>query len=307
MKRKINKPKLIELVLTICVLLAVLSTATYAWLSHSKTPRVTNLSILAGGPGVLQIADANANGPLEYGTKLDLSKALGASEMETMVLNPVTTKDGTTFFAPIYTGNTVVNVKAITDEELLHTKYVYEKVFYLKASPNPNLDEESIIISEGKMYDIFLIGPAISLEHKGTHVYQAEDAKGSSVLGDTAVNAIRISFELEDGTVVIYEPNSNVSNNDTHRAEDRVKDEYGNYATIKQYKNGKFINSNNGDDSPILFTIEEGKDVKVTMRVWIEGTDLDCTDSIELDKITAMFEFMSTEVSKTTSVDEEDE
>lgn len=45
----------------------------------------------------------------------------------------------------------------------------------------------------------------------------------------------------------------------------------------------------------MLFEIEENKDVKVTMRVWIEGTDLDCTNSIALDKITAMFEFMSRE------------
>ena len=72
-----------------------------------------------------------------------------------------------------------------------------------------------------------------------------------------------------------------------------MRNEYGQYATFKQYKDGKFINSGNGDDSATLFTIEEGKDVKVTMRVWIEGTDLDCTDSIALDKITAMFEFMS--------------
>ncbi len=306
MKKRINKPKLRELVLTILVLTVVLSTATYAWLSHSKTPRVSNLSLLAGGGGILQIADDMGNGPGEYGEELDLSSAVGVGEMDTMVLNPVTTKDGTMFFAPVYTGNTVVNVKALTDETLLHTSYVYEKTFYLKASQNPYTDEESIIKTEGKLYDIFLIGPAISTEHKGTHVYQSPDAEGSKVPGDTAVNALRVSFELEDGRVVIYEPNSNISNNDNNRAEDRVKNEYGNYITVKQYKDGKFVDSNNGDNSPILFTIEEGFDVKVTMRVWIEGTDLDCTDSIALDKITAMFEFMSMDVNAVTYIDEEE-
>ena len=296
MKKKKNRPKVREMVVTICVLLAVLSTATYAWFQHSRNPKVMNLSLLAGGPGVLQIADDTGRGPGVYSDELDLSTAVGSSAMESMVLNPVTTKNGTLFYSPVYSGNTVVNVKAITDETQLHTKYVYEKTFYIKAAQNPNLEEDSIIKTEGKLYDIFLVGPATSLEHKGTHVYQSPDAEESTVVGDTSVNALRISFELEDGTVFIYEPNTNVSNRDTNRAEDRVKNDYGNYTTIKQTKEGEFIESDNGKDSPILFTIAEDVDVKVTMRVWIEGTDLDCTDSIALDQIAAMFEFMSAEV-----------
>lgn len=290
---KEKKKKITRLVTVICLLVLALSTATYAWFEHGNRLKVTNLSLLAGGTGVLQIADDLGNGPGEYGEELDLSTAVGYEGMESMLLNPVTTQDGTMFYSPVYTGNTVVDVKQITDEEELHTTYVYEKTFYLKASPNPKADEGSIVVTEGKKYDIFLVGPATNLEHKGTHVYQSPDAQGSTVEGDTAVNAIRISFELEDGTVVIYEPNADISNRDNNRAEDRVKDEYGNYITVRQAKDGTFIDSENGDDSPILFQLEENVDVKVTMRVWIEGTDLDCTNSIALDKITALFEFMS--------------
>lgn len=290
---KEKKKNIRKLVAIICLLVMTLSTATYAWFEHGNRLKVTNLSLLAGGTGVLQIADDLGNGPGEYGEELDLSTAVGKENMENMQLNPVTTQNGTSFYSPVYVGNTVVDVKNITDEEELYTTYVYEKTFYLKASPNPKADEGSIVVTEGKLYDIFLVGPATSLEHKGTHVYQSPDAEGSTVQGDTAVNAIRISFELEDGTVVVYEPNADTSNRDDSRAEDRVKDEYGNYITVKQAKDGKFIDSDNGDDSPYLFRIEENTDVKVTMRVWIEGTDLDCTDSIALDKITAMFEFMS--------------
>ena len=290
---KEKKKKITRLVTVICLLVLALSTATYAWFEHGNRLKVTNLSLLAGGTGVLQIADDLGNGPGEYGEELDLSTAVGYEGMEGMLLNPVTTQNGTMFYSPVYTGNTVVDVKQITDEEELHTTYVYEKTFYLKASPNPKAVEGSIVVTEGKKYDIFLVGPATNLEHKGTHVYQSPDAQGSTVEGDTAVNAIRISFELEDGTVVIYEPNADISNRDNNRAEDRVKDEYGNYITVRQAKDGTFIDSENGDDSPILFQLEENVDVKVTMRVWIEGTDLDCTNSIALDKITALFEFMS--------------
>ncbi len=304
-RKKKNMQKLREPVLMICVLLAVLSTATFAWFQYSKSPRVSNLSILAGGSGILEIADDTGSGPGEYGSELKLNFAKGNEEMENIVLNPVTTKNGIAFFTPIYTGNTVVNVKPISDKNQLHSKYVYEKSFYLRAGQNPYMDEEGIVKTEGKLYDIFLGGPATSTEYKGTHVYQAADAIGSTVHGDTAVNALRISFELEDGTIIIYEPNSNVSNHDTNRAEDRVKNEYGNYTTIKQYKDGSFVNSDNGDNSPYLFRIRENEDVKITMRVWVEGTDLDCTDSIALDKITAMFEFMSADVDNRKVTDEE--
>lgn len=284
-----------ELVVAICITLIVLSTATYAWFEKNNKVDVYNLSIIAGGMGILEIADDTGNGPGEYADELNLSTARGGDKMESMVLNPVTTKDGATFYSPIYEGNSVINVKQIVDKEKLNTQYVYEKTFYLKAGPNPNKDGKSIVVTENKMYDIFLVGPAIGLEHKGTHVYQSPDVQNSSVGNDSAANAIRISFELEDGTVIIYEPNADVSNQDTNRAEDHVKKDYGNYTTIMQSKDGVFINSENGQDSPVLFKIAEGKDVKVTMRVWIEGTDLDCTDSITMDTVMAMFEFMSRE------------
>lgn len=290
-----KKKKIRELVVAICITLIVLSTATYAWFEKSNKLGVANLSLMAGGTGILEIADDLGTGPGEYGDELGLDTATGSERMEEMVLNPVTTKDGTTFYSPVYVGNAVVNVKQITEQEKLNTQYVYEKTFYLRAGANPNEDEDSIVVTEKQMYDIFLVGPATSLEYKGTHVYQSPDVKNTVVAGDSAANALRISFELEDGTVVIYEPNADISNRDNNRAEDRVKKDYGNYATVKQTKDGVFIDSDNGDDSPILFRVEEGKDVKVTMRVWIEGTDLDCTDSIALDTIVAMFEFMSKE------------
>ena len=293
--KKEKKKKIIRLMSVICLLVLALSTVTYAWFEQGNRLKVTNLSLLAGGSGILQIADDLGYGPGEYGSDLDLNMAEGKEKMESMLLNPVTTKNGTVFYSPVYSGNTVVSVKPITDEEQLNNIYVYEKTFYLKAGPNPNAEEEGIVVTEGKRYDVFLVGPATSLEHKGTHIYQSPDATGSTVAGDTAVNAIRVSFELEDGMVVIYEPNADISNRDNNRAEDRVKNEYGQYKTYKQAKDGMFIDSKNGDDSPILFGIEEDKDVKVTMRVWIEGTDLDCTDSIALDKVMAMFEFMSIE------------
>lgn len=287
-----KKKKIRELIVVLCLIVLTFSTMTYAWFEKSNKLGANNLSIMVGGTGVLEIADDLGNGPGEYSHKLKLSEE---SKMKDMVLNPVTTKDGKFFYSPIYKGNTVVSVKQILDREILNKQYVYEKTFYLKADSNPNEDKDGIVVTKDRIYDVFLVGPATNIEHKGTHVFQSPDAKNEIVAGDSAANAIRISFELEDGTIIIYEPNEDISNRDSYRAEDLVKKDYGNYKTMKQLKEGTFVESENGKDSPVMFSIKEGSDVKVTMRIWVEGTDIDCTDSIALDTIMAMFEFMSKE------------
>lgn len=282
-----------KLIMTICVMVLLLSTATFAWFSESNTPRVTNLALMAGASGSLLIADDTGNGPGTYGEILDLSMAVGADQMDDAILNPVTTKDGISFYSPLYTGNVVTGVKQITDAQKLSSRYVYEKTFYLKAGPNPNLGG-NVVTTEGKLYNVYLAGHTGTSQTEGTHVTAAQTKTRTT--NDTAANSMRISFQLEDGTMIIYEPNADASNADTKRAEDGVKNQYGTYTTLKQSKDGHFIDSTNSYDSPVLFTIKEGQDVKVTMRVWIEGTDLDCTNSIVLDEIMARFQFMSADV-----------
>ena len=213
--------------------------------------------------------------------------------MDDAILNPVTTKDGISFYSPLYTGNAVTGVKQVTDVQKLSSRYVYEKTFYLKAGPNPNLGG-SVVATEGKLYNVYLAGRAGTSQTEGTYVSAAQTGNGA--VGATAANSMRISFQLDDGTMVILEPNADATNTDTKRAEDGVKNQYGTYTTLKQSKDGHFIGDTNTYDSPSLFTIKEGVDVKVTMRVWIEGTDVDCTHSIVLDEILARFEFMSGDV-----------
>lgn len=293
---KDNKKKKIDIrkgVMIICVTILLLSTATFAWFSESNTPKMNNLALMAGASGSLLIADDTGNGPGKYDETLDLSLATGANLMDDAILNPVTTKDGISFYSPLYTGNAVTGVKQITDEQKLSSRYVYEKSFYLKAGPNPK-NGGGVITTEGKLYNVYLAGRAGTSQTEGTYVTAAPDVNGGT--NDTAANSMRISFELEDGTMVILEPNADASNADTKRAEDGVKNQYGTYTTLQQSKDGHFIGAANSYESPVLFTIKEGQDVKVTMKVWIEGTDVDCTNSIVLDEIMARFQFMSADV-----------
>ena len=52
MKRQ-RKKRIVYLSTVICFLFLVLSTATYAWFEQGNRLKVTNLSLLAGGSGIL--------------------------------------------------------------------------------------------------------------------------------------------------------------------------------------------------------------------------------------------------------------
>ena len=281
--------------LMLCLLYAaVLSTATYAWFTLNNKPKVFNLALTAAGAGDLMIAD-DIGGPGEYGEELDLKTATQSpSKMEEMMLNPVTTKTVETFYEPVYTGTAVTSAKEITDMDELHTKYVYEKTFYLKAGSIKNGRGTAITTGAAKKYDIMLLGPKQAEENTGCEIRQADGAT-STVAGDTAANSIRISFKVEGQDVAVYEPNSDKHNTDPDIAEDRIKGEYGTYDTLKQVNDGSFADGEDGN-SKRMFTIEEEQDVKVTMRVWMEGTDEDCTNSNELDEIVGNIQFISAEV-----------
>ncbi len=282
--------------LLMCLLyLAVLSTATYAWFTMNNKPKVLNLALSAAAAGDLMIADDLGGGPGEYDEELDLKTATQKFPMEEVLLNPVTTKDGQMFYAPVYTGKAVSDVKEITDQDELNQQYVYEKTFYLKAGSLKNSKGKRVSQGAMKTYEIMLLGPEQAGEEvSGCWVRQA-DGVTSTTPGDTAANSIRISFEVEGQEIAIWEPNSDKHNSDPEKAIDNVKDSYGTYKTLQQTSDGNFVNGEEGN-SEKLFEIEEEQDVKVTMRVWMEGTDEDCTNSNELDEIIGNIQFISSEV-----------
>lgn len=288
-KNKHRNLKLIRrnIVLMALLLVVVGSVGTYAWFSVSNRARVENLALIADHSGNLQIADDLGNGPGTYSDVLDLTKATGASEMANTILSPVTTKDGVNFFAPDYNSLTqsVDSVTAITNRQELNKYYIYEKTFYLKAGAVNSNNVGAI----KRVYDIALYGVNNNNRNNGCFIYQP------SAQGDTAANSIRISFTLDNGTSYIYEPNYDVHNLDNNRAHDGVNNEYGRYRTYQQRSNGSFVVSPKTNESEKLFTINENVDVKVTMRIWIEGTDIDCTNSIGADSIAGQIQFISTE------------
>lgn len=284
--------------LLICLLyVAVLSTATYAWFTLNNKPKVYNLSLIAGGAADLQIADDLGGGPGEYGDELNLQEAnKSPSDMEQMELNPVTTQNAVTFYSPIYSGDTVTGADEITDKQMLNESYVYEKTFYLRAG-SIKTGSGKKVGGGNKSYDIMLLGPKQEEEYTGCVIEQANDSQAEG--SDTAANSLRIAFLVEGQDAAIYEPNSGKSNSSNERAGDNVKGQYGDYDTLKQPGPGEAFEGGENGNSKKLFTIREDEDVKVTMLVWIEGTDEDCTNSIQMDKIIGNIQFTSQDASGT--------
>lgn len=287
-EKKQRKKELKNIVLLGLLFAIVGSVGVYAWFSISNRARVENLALIADHQGNLQIADDLGNGPGTYSDVLDLTKATGASNISNTILSPVTTKDGVNFYLPNYNSltQTVESVSQITNQEELKKYYIYEKTFYLKAGTEKNNSVANI----NRTYDIALYGVNSSNKVNGCYIYQPTSN------GDTAANSIRVSFTLEDGQTYIYEPNCDVHNSDDSRAIDGVKNEFGLYSTYQQKQNGLFVNSPKTNESEKMFTIKENVDVKVTMRIWIEGTDVDCTNSIAADTIAGQIQFVSTEI-----------
>lgn len=267
------KKKNIKKIVVVAILVLLVSTIAYGWFSVRNKANVNNLALSAGTEGDLLIANVNGNVPGTYGSEIDLSTSNDANA----ILNPVTTLEGREFYSPVYSGSRVVSVEKITDMQELTTKYIYEKQFYLKVDCEGRGSEDD--------YYIYLTSNA---GDRGTYV---KDAVISSE--DTAANAIRISFTI-DGETVVYEPNFDGDNKSNEIAEDLVfQGGYNSYSTVKQISSGIFADSGNGNDSEYLFTIPANTDKLVTMRIWIEGKDKDCANSIELDDLIGHFEFSS--------------
>ena len=111
--------------------------------------------------------------------------------------------------------------------------------------------------------------------------------------------SIRVSFTIQDsnGTkTVIYEPSSDATLiGSTARATNASgTNSYGSYTTIAQHTDLKFYSNDVlSTRSTSLFSIKTGEDVKITMRVWIEGMDKDCVSEIANAKISAAIKFIS--------------
>lgn len=320
-----NKKQIIMTISMIIVSVLVISVTSYAWFKITNTPKITGAEFVADTLGDLKISDAVKDNsgnytPVSYVDSINLFEA---GDLDKRYLSPVTTEDGISFYKPVYLEGKVdslqlLNTSVEAQNKELHTKYMYEKKFFLKAG-------NQVAADKAKYYDIHFIGmtqseilnnPASIDTTTGTYIIP------NGTDNESAANAIRISFEVNEAAkadattemnssvattstsnVVIYEPNSNSDNggSDANMVTyvNGNNEKFGEYKTLKQFANKSFdVNNNNAElkaQSQPICTIKEGVDVEITLRMWVEGMDKDCMNDIAADKMIGQIQFISSE------------
>lgn len=260
--------------------IVLLSGATFAWFTISNSASVNKLEMTVVAEGALKISDTENTVFTANKTSIDFT-------MADTKLYPCTTIDGKTMKKPVYSGSDVVSgVADILAAE--KNMYYFEKDIYLGV----------VEAGGGTTNDYAITLSKKTSEGKGSFVKYKE--------GTTTTHpeySIRISFEASDGTIAVYEPNSegNIGTSATEKEDYAVNDAGTGYTGAnlhQQLENGTFTAIQDKTpyyegDSSELFTIKANTQTKVTVRIWYEGTDRDCINAIQDGTVEGMFTFVS--------------
>ena len=241
--------------LMVCVSVAMLSTATYAWFTVTDTPSVTGLKMTAASKGGLEISDTRDSG---YSNLLEISE-----QVDDHMLSPVSPVGDGEFGAPIYSGNGSVDgvTSAIGDDEL-EEDYLAKYTYYLR--------------STGGTVNVGLMGG-----DDGSWI--KEESKKST---NNGAYAIRVGFLAESGEWIIYEPNEDKSESGT-TAPTTMSEVKGD---IQQKEDGDFSSGGSGTKSDKMFEVgTTGKEIE--MYIWLEGTDPECANEIMLAELEGQIQF----------------
>ncbi len=326
MKKKKWKEVRSALVMVL-VMVAMMSTATYAWFTMTSNPTVTGMQMVASsGTGLsvcntvagtyvnaIEIALSAENMNLTSEEAAALADADPSNDPERLrKLVPVSlgTTDNTNpsgFHDPVYNGNGIVtslDTDALT--ELAGKVAVY--TYYIK-SESGNMNVGLIVGNAGQSADSG-VNAANQATAEGTFVRTRKDATDSSVAG--AEGAIRIGLVVTEANssggydepdltdMIIVEPNSdflidgvnitsaNVELNSGYTTSDYTNAILGSDIVFKE--DGTIVTGGSGTATDALFTVSETPK-EVTMYVWLEGTDSQCVDQIKTDELEAQIQF----------------
>lgn len=256
----------------VCIVL--LSGATYAWFTIANKATVNRLALQVVSDGRLYIADTRENITKKEST-LDLTDSLNK------VLYPCTTEDGKTMYKPVYSDN-----NHVTGSNPIEAG---EKSFYYYETDLWLMVEETLAENANNNYYDITLG-------------KADGADGTTIDAISKSHpeyCLRISFECGD-TVAVYEPHSDEHLTGVQGVDYAFNTLPGLSSSVpvhKQLSTGRFGGETGTvyyeGDSSALFTIKGNEPTKVTVKIWFEGTDNDCMNEIQAEKIEGMLKFVS--------------
>lgn len=303
-------------VVMMCVMVAMMSTASYAWFTMSDSPTVTGMKMTATtAGGGLEVANVTTPG----GTAGTYYSSIKITDNAVKSLKPVTpdTANVGHFLKPLYQGNTVKDVIAIdTNEEF--TNYVAKYEFWLK-SVGPEDVKVGIICGDSTVDTAMGLandtdGGLANIDGSFVRKSISEaGTDGSTVNSSYAVRVGLVPREVTAGGSVtdssslsvldkmfIWEPNAE-ANAATNRAESTtVDDAITETFAVRSQTSGKIIDLTNGNvtdnyTSDALFTLKGEAAVRIEMYIWLQGSDLQCGDEIQAGNLEAQIQFTPVE------------
>lgn len=284
----------------VLILLALFTAATYTWFTLSTNPWVSDMSIYVNAPIGLELAiDPTAD---EWTQQLDISKLL----QNNPVLRPVTwVQEDQRFYAANYgrDGRLTENWQPLSDAQNASTDnydgYYIAATIYARCGQKMDVSlSPAVDVAEGvKGSGTFVIGKPV---WDAEQILHQNGGNGSEL-------AIRIGFLVqktdlngvdkeEPAEFFIYEPNCDthisgsmgyvstpsIRGGDSLISEDRLIQQ-----TTSMWKESDPVEKNvvirsSGDfiTDTTLFTLEPTEYARITVYIWLEGQDVDCTNEI---------------------------
>lgn len=264
--KKRNRKEIRNAFVMLCVAVAMMSTATYAWFTMTDSPTVQGLKMTAASSGGLELSDADE----AWNNSITV-------ETTSKILSPVSTIGNTDKFgSPVYSGNQVNSVTEITDETELKEKYVAVYDYKIRA----------LGATETSPVKVGLLGGDGSGSNPTGSFIIREDKKNAT---QQAAYAIRVGFKI-DNTWAIYEPNSD-GTSDGNKALNGYT--AGSSSTVKQKAgSGDFTSdTGSGNISKAIFELKDTNEHNIKMYVWLEGTDEQCVNELQTDTLTGQIQF----------------
>lgn len=293
----------------VIVMVAMMSSATFAWFTLTNSPTVAGLQMTAAASAGLRVSNTTNSGDFKNAILIKNDNANDADDDAGtfLKLTPVSTST-TGFCEPKYAGGAVVGLKndpKFLGADLVNKVAVYE--YYIKAD-----GDESVGVG------IITGNPSQTAEPEVTN--DTASASGTFVRGsdDNAVTnaalAVRIGIiatstmgtnvaQSDFANMIVFEPNSDGTLSPAGTAAPVItgQDGFQNKPSIAEKikasttgnimeENGVAVSAPDKYTSNKLFEVNsDGK--KVYMYVWLEGTDAQCVDEIRLDDIEAQIQF----------------
>lgn len=307
----LSKPKLISIFCLAVVSVVAMVTATYAWLSISRIPTVSDISLTIITENAVLIAQDDDGVPGEWVGSLDLSALLDDEDP----LQPVTYSTDDNQFYKIDYGDDG-RPAGLSDDSA--DGYYIEVSYWMQCSTlsaTVSLAEPTDDVNATKGTGTYLVGEPIWNSSTLSH-----DNGGNG--GETT---IRIGFDIQmtdldgnfvgDSTFFIYEPNADVHVDGSTGVLSTASTD--GYDTLVSTQNLIIQNSSYWtEQSPVLmdnvdyymgdfvqntdlFTIDSSSLVYVTMYIWMEGQDVDCSNMAiaEMNSLVANIQFNAENVS----------